>query len=252
VRRNNFIRRIAVGTGISAGVLMMWAGAANAALPPGYDPLPGTVPINPANVGVVASQFIEGCDGFPRAVQPGEAGWHFLLPQSVALGGAQPRNAFNEVHVTFQAAGEVTVTTAFGPPSAAHVFIFTPTDDRIVSGSARIGRLQTTTSLGNDTQFNLVHTCVSNEPPTTTTTTPTATPTTTSAVTSTTTGMTIQVGAASEEASTAASGTSTDGSTLPRTGGNGGELPAAAIAVSAIGIGAVLAFAARRRADTRH
>jgi hypothetical protein len=42
----------------------LWSGAAEATLPPGYDPA-GTVLLNPAHVGTVGSQFTQDCTGVP-------------------------------------------------------------------------------------------------------------------------------------------------------------------------------------------
>jgi hypothetical protein len=112
-------------------------------------------------------------------VQPGEVAWHFILPQSVLLlNGPEPVNVFDTLTVTFQSAGQVTLTTGFGPPSTAHAYVFTPTDDTLLAGSSTIGRRQTAPlQAGNDPQFNLSQTCASTSPPTTTTTSTTTTTT---------------------------------------------------------------------------
>ena len=56
---------------------------AQAVLPPGYVPVPGTVPLNPAHVGAVGSQFTQFCGPNTPPLQPGEVAWHFILPQSI-------------------------------------------------------------------------------------------------------------------------------------------------------------------------
>ena len=114
---------------------------AQAVLPPGYTPVPGTVPLNPAHVGAVGSQFTQDCGPTCRPVQPGEVAWHFILPQSVLL-DPTPTNVFDTLTVTFQSFGTVTLSavTDFGPPSNAHAFVVTPTDDTLTAGTATIGR----------------------------------------------------------------------------------------------------------------
>src|SRR3954454_9191072 len=78
----------------------LWSGPAHAVLPPGYTPVAGTVPLNPADVGAVGSQFTQDCTGLPRPLQPGEVAWHFILPQSVQF-DPTPTNVFNTLSVTF-------------------------------------------------------------------------------------------------------------------------------------------------------
>ena len=166
---------------------MLVSPSAQAELPPGYVPVPGTVPINPAHVPTMGSQFTQICIGLPRPVQPGEVAWHFILPQSLQRPGT-PVNVFDTLMVTFQTAGPITLSavTEFGPPSNAHAYVFTPTDDTLTAGSATIGReIAADPLIANDPQFNLSHTCASTTQPTTTTTT-TAPTTTTTAPTTTT------------------------------------------------------------------
>jgi hypothetical protein len=61
----------------------LWSSPAQAVLPPGCTPVPGTVMLNPAHLEVVGSQFTQQCVGLPRPVQWGELAWHFVLPQAV-------------------------------------------------------------------------------------------------------------------------------------------------------------------------
>jgi hypothetical protein len=174
---------------VSGGGLLLAPRPALATLPPGYVPVPGTVPLNPAHVGAVGSQFTQDCTGLPRPPQPGEVAWHFMLPQSVQFGGGTPTNVFNTLTVTFQTAGTVTLgaLSDFGPPNNAHAYVFTPTDDTLLAGDANIGRLiSAPPARSNDAQFNLSHTCASPDAPTTTTTSTTTTIRSSSTTTTTT------------------------------------------------------------------
>lgn len=216
---------------MALGALMLFSQPAEAVLPPGYDPVPGTVPLNPAHVGAMGSTFTQDCSGLPRPVGPGEVAWHFILPQSVAADPLSPTpvNIFDTLTVTFQTAGIVNLTTGFGPPSAAHAYVYTPTDDTLTDGSATIGRLAGADVLrGNDPQFNLSHTCASTEPPTTTTSTtaPTTTTSTTAPTTTTTaptTTTTAPTTTTTAPATTTTTGpTTTTGQVTTTTSGGGG------------------------------
>jgi hypothetical protein len=88
-------------------------------------------------------------------LQPEEVTWHFILPQSVRA--QDPDNIFQSLPVTFSRAGTVT-TTSFGPPADAHAYIYTPSDDVLLSGEADISR-NTASVRNNDLQFNLGSTC---------------------------------------------------------------------------------------------
>jgi hypothetical protein len=204
------------------GLLMLLAPPAQAELPPGYNPVPGFVPLNPADVGAGGSTFTQDCNGLPRPVGPGEVAWHFILPQSVLADpvSSNPRNIFDTLTVTFATAGTVTFSaiTDFGPPSQAHAYVYTATDDTLTGGVATIGRLAVADPLqGNDPEFNLSHTCASTEEPTTTTgsttTTTEATTTTTGGSTTTTTEGTTTTTGGSTTTTAAATTTSSAGST---------------------------------------
>ena len=98
--------------------------------------------------------------------------WHFILPQNDrSLYAPNPDNIFVSLTVRFAAAGEVTLTT-FGPPSGAHGWIATPTDDVLLDGFADGAERN---GDGFPPLFNLSHTCAAPGvvPPTTTTTTST-------------------------------------------------------------------------------
>jgi LPXTG-motif cell wall-anchored protein len=244
-----------VANGLAAGVLLHSARPAQAVLPPNYVPIPGTLPLNPAHVGAVGSQFTQDCTGLPRPVQPGEVAWHFILSQSVQF-DPMPTNVFNTLTVTFQSAGTVTLAAAvtdFGPPSNAHAYVFTPTDDILTGGVATIGReISAPAGRANDPGFNLSHTCASPEAPATTTssttTNPTSTtsssiPTTTAATTTTTMGPASTTSGPIATIASAVGPAST--SQLPHTGGDG-RLSIAAIGIAASFAGASLALAARR------
>src|SRR6476660_1355800 len=119
-------------------VVSLGSGPAQAVLPPGYTAVLVTVPLNPAHVGAVGSQFTQDCNGLPRPVQPGEVAWDFILPQSVVF-DPTPTNIFNTLAVTFQTAGTVNLGTSvsdFGPPSDAHAYVYTSTGDTLLAGSA--------------------------------------------------------------------------------------------------------------------
>jgi hypothetical protein len=178
---------------------------AQTAPPPGYVLVPGSpdLPLNPSHVGAVGSEFSQDCnDANPDPPGPGEVGWHFVLPQSVAEElsvGGNPGNIFASLTVTFETAGTVTLTV-FGPPTAAHAYVTTPTDDTLLSGSADIYRLISLLRQ-NEPFFNLSHTCAPAQTTTTTTTTTTSTttstttlaPTTSSSTTTTTSAATTTV-----------------------------------------------------------
>jgi hypothetical protein len=74
---------------------------------------------------------------------PAEWGWHFVLPGSDA--------SFVTLTTTFENAGEI-VTTTFGPPTDQHAYVYTPTDDTLVSATAEV-------TGGDVTFFNLSHVC---------------------------------------------------------------------------------------------
>jgi hypothetical protein len=228
---------IVVAVVIGAGALL-WTSPVSAVLPPGYDPVPGTVPLNPAHVGAVGSGFSQDCNGLPRPVQPGEVAWHFVLPQSVLLlNGPTPVNVFDTLDVTFQSAGIISLSTGFGPPSAAHAYVYTPTDDTLLAGTSTIGRRQTAPlQAGNDPQLNLSHTCASTSPPTTTTTTSTTT---------TPDATTVPADVAGESIVNDPNGESGQ-TTLPRTGGSVPVLPLV-VAITATLAGIALLVAPRQR-----
>jgi hypothetical protein len=211
------------------GLLMLLAPPAQAELPPGYNPVPGTVPLNPADVGAVGNTFTQDCTGLPRPVGPGEVAWHFILPESVLADpvSSTPRNIFDTLTVTFATAGPITLSAIgdFGPPSQAHAYVYTPTNDTLTAGVATIGRLLVTDPLLlNDPKFNLSHTCASTEPPTTTTgsttTTTEATTTTTGGSTTTTTEGTTTTTGGSTTTTSGGTTTTTPEGTTTTTGGS--------------------------------
>jgi LPXTG-motif cell wall-anchored protein len=222
-----------------------------AEVPPGYTVLPGAIPLNPAHVGSVGSEFTQDCTGLPRPVAPGEVAWHFVLPQSVLeLFGPNPTNVFDTLTVTFASFGIVTLdqVAQFGPPHQAHAYIYTPTNDTLLAGTATVGRRDSApVQATNDSQFNLSHTCASTEPPTSTTTAGTTTTTTAATTTTTTTapsGTTTTLdpntptttnGGASPVPPTSAAG---GGGQLPSTGRSDG-VAMIAIIVSILGVALV-------------
>ena len=138
----------------------------DAALAPG-DP----VPLNPDHVGATNPGFEEDTCPTPPAGQEGWWGWHFIMPQN---------NNFTSLSVTFQNAGTFSADPFPGGvfvahPDNSHAYIWTPTPDTLLAGSA--------TSDGDNTFFNLSHVCPgsapTNTPTNTATNTPTDTPTNT-------------------------------------------------------------------------
>jgi LPXTG-motif cell wall-anchored protein len=159
-------RRSVLAIAATAMWFLLLGQGAHAALPPGYVPIPGIIPLNPAHVGAVGSQYRQFCEGLPRPLQPGEVAWHFILPQTIFRGNPTPENVFDVLRVTFQSAGLITLTS-FGPPSAAHAYVFTSADDTLLAGDANIGELPGTPLGLREPQFNLSHTCASPLTPTT-------------------------------------------------------------------------------------
>lgn len=109
------------------------------------------VPLNPAHVGVTNSEFHEGECPTPPEGQEGWWGWHFIMPGN---------NNFTSLSVTFQNAGTFTADPFPGSvfvasPDNSHAYIWTPTDDVLLAGSA--------TSDGENTFFNLSHVCYGDE-----------------------------------------------------------------------------------------
>jgi hypothetical protein len=224
--------------------------------PPGYVNVPTSpdVLLNPAHQGAVGSEFTQQCDDAnPDPPGPGEVGWHFILPQSVEefRGGAQPGNIFAEIVIRFAEAGDVTLRF-FGPPSAAHAYFTTPTDDTLLTGLADIFR-RANLERGNDPSFNLSHTCAPAELPTTTSSSPSTTttdpgaPTTTTGSTTAGTSTSIAAGVSTTTVGSAGGGGTTIVLVLPVTGSNGGRMLVPALLVLSLG---TLALLVARRAPT--
>jgi LPXTG-motif cell wall-anchored protein len=245
----------------AVAVALLWAlHPSPVAAQDGYLPVPGSpdVLLNPAHEGAVGSEFTQQCTGLPRPPGPGEVAWHFILPQSVLeldpVGSPTPGNIFDNLTVTFDSLGPVTLTT-FGPPSDAHAYVYTPTDDTLETGAADILR-EVNLLRGNEPSFNLSHTCAG--PPATTTTT-TAPPTTEDETTTTVGGdttTTAEIGPATSGADTTdpadasptsvqSGTTAADPSGLPSTGSATGGVLLAGVAL--IGAGVLLVTTVRRR-----
>src|SRR5687767_11441360 len=127
----------------------------------------GTVILNPSHIGATNPGFQTGTCPTPPAGQEGWWGWHFIMPGN---------NQFTSLSVTFLNAGTFSADpfpgTAFvAHPDNSHAYIWTPTADTLLAGSA--------TSDGDNTFFNLSHVCPSSDPTNTPTNTPTDTPTNT-------------------------------------------------------------------------
>lgn len=190
---NYVMRRVPVRARLAAAVLLACAGllqlvggdaatavVPTAVIPPGYTEVPGTpdAVLRPSHRGSVGSTFTQDCSGPGIPLPPTGVVWHFILPQKDrSLYAPNPDNIFVSLTVRFAAAGEVTLT-AFGPPSAAHGWIATPTDDVLLDGFADGAERN---GDGFPPLFNLSHTCAAPGvvPPATTTTTSTTTTSTT-------------------------------------------------------------------------
>ena len=129
-----------------------------------------TVPLNDSHVGATNPGFsVDSCPT-PPAGQEGWFGWHFIMPQN---------NNFTSLSVTFQSAGTFSADPFPGSvfvahPDNSHAYIWTPTADTLLAGSA--------TSDGDNTFFNLSHVCpgsASTNTPTNTSVPPTNTSTNT-------------------------------------------------------------------------
>jgi LPXTG-motif cell wall-anchored protein len=119
--------------------------------------------LHAAHVGATGSGFQQGdCPDVKGW------GWHFVVPAN---------GDFVTLSVRFAKAGTVTLGAGdFGPPDASHAYVFTRSDDTLLSGTA-------TVTGGKKDTFNLSHTCPgeTEQPPTPTPTTnpPTTNPPTT-------------------------------------------------------------------------
>lgn len=103
--------------------------------------------LNPAHSGATNSEFSTGSCPTPPEGQEGWWGWHFIMPGN---------EDFTSLSVTFQNAGTFSAnpfpgTVFVAHPDNSHAYIWTPTDDTLLSGTA--------TSSGRQTQFNLSHVC---------------------------------------------------------------------------------------------
>jgi len=124
----------------------------------------GTIPLNPSHVDATNPGFQQDSCPTPPAGQEGWWGWHFIMPEN---------NNFTSLTVTFQNAGTFSADPFPGSvfvahPDNSHAYIWTPTPDTLLSGSA--------TSDGDNTFFNLSHVCPGSTPTDTPTNTPTNTP----------------------------------------------------------------------------
>jgi hypothetical protein len=112
-----------------------------------FTPIAYTIPLNSSHEGAINSAFEVGeCPVAPEG-QEGWWGWHFIMPSN---------NNFTALTVTFEHAGTFTADPFPGDvfvayPDNSHAYIWTPTDDILLSGSAE--------SDGINTFFNLSHVC---------------------------------------------------------------------------------------------
>lgn len=108
------------------------------------------VPLHPAHVGVTNSDFGTGTCPTPPEGQEGWYGWHFVMPGN---------NVFTALSVEFENAGVISADPFPGSlfiahPTNKHAYVWTPTDDTLLSGQAR-----TETSSNPPKQFVLSHVC---------------------------------------------------------------------------------------------
>lgn len=111
----------------------------------------GNVDLNPAHVGAVNSAFQQGSCPTPPTGQEAWYGWHFIMPANAD---------FAALSVTFQSAGTFTANPFPGSvfvahPDNSHAYIWTPTDDKLLSGTATYS----SDKKNPPDFFNLSHTC---------------------------------------------------------------------------------------------
>jgi hypothetical protein len=94
---------------------------------------------------------------------PAQWGWHFVLPTN--------DDAWVSLTATFQTAGTLTLGPSDFPSPTKHAYLYTPTDDTLLSASG-------TATGGDDTTFNLSHVCAGGGTNETPSPTPTVSPTT--------------------------------------------------------------------------
>ncbi len=134
---------LTVGTVLLLALMMVIPALAEAPEPPD-----GSVPLNGAHKGAKNSEFTPvGTCPTPPEGQEGWWGWHFILPGN---------NNFEALSVTFQTAGTFMANpfpdTIFkAHPDNSHAYIWTETDDTLLSGWA--------ISDGANNFFNLSHVC---------------------------------------------------------------------------------------------
>ena len=107
---------------------------------------PVVVPLNTAHEGDTNPGFEVGECPTPPVGQEGWWGWHFIMPN----------NNFTSLSVTFETAGTFSADPFPGgvfvaDPDNSHAYIWTPTPDKLLAGSA--------TSDGDNKFFNLSHVC---------------------------------------------------------------------------------------------
>ncbi len=107
-----------------------------------------SVPLNSSHVGATGDTFGSAGTCPTPAGKEGWYGWHFIMPTN---------NNFTSLTVTFQNAGTFSADPFPGGvfvahPDNSHAYIWTPTPDVLLSGSA--------TSSGTNRFFNLSHVCL--------------------------------------------------------------------------------------------
>jgi hypothetical protein len=140
--------------------------------PADYSPILEPLPLSKDDRGAVGSEVIHDCTAVPRQLQTGEVAWHFVLPLSARASDPRPPNVFNRLKINFETAGDVYIFdfNEFGPPSAAHAYVFTRSDDTLLTGEAHVSRRQRVSGQLDETEFRLRDTCASTSLPGATTT----------------------------------------------------------------------------------
>jgi hypothetical protein len=146
-------RRLARTAGLGAAALLLGLGAGVAPASATEEPETRTVPLKEAHEGATAEGFGDHeCENMD-AKEPGEDGFHFVVPGNDGM--------FHSLTVTFDTDPSVADDDPlvvelgegdFGPPDAKHAYVFAPAGSVLESGEAEV-------SGGDKDEFNLSHTC---------------------------------------------------------------------------------------------
>lgn len=229
----------------AAASLVLLAGAAPAFATGGTRtvPLHQTLPLTAANAGV---DVVKKCADIPA----NQDGWHFLFP------GNPNEASFVELKVTFEPGGEQ-VIKVFGPPADNHAYVASEAGATLTKAVAEVKG-------GKQEWFNLSHVCpaTATPSPTKTTTASPSTSTSASASASASTSASASAGTSASASSSvapsgsatspapagsvAATGGSTGGGDLAKTGSDAPIGLIATMAAALIAAGAVLVVRRRK------